>query len=228
MYKKLILAALFSTAALMLHGCAPQVITPQPSYNGGSLALGPYPPSTRAGHPGGGGFYITMDSMGLGLEVATGPWRGSLYAGYYGFNIRNSWSQDEFGVSLDAAYNASLGYTYTDTNGDGYLEENYVYRETLGAALDGTYYFPVKTEIGSAYIGPRLRAYFACESEEGRAYVCSRYGLLPGGVIGINVDLTERLTFGIEGSVFPVIPGITDNSRFTVFSPFSLSLSYRF
>jgi len=222
---------LFSVLAILLYACAPGTITPEPSYGTESLATGAYPPSTRAGHADQDGFYISAGPIGLGLEVATGPWRGALYGGYAGVNIRNSWSQDNFGVSLDTAYNAYTTSDWVDTNGDGAGEYVTAYHELLGAAVDGTYYFPIETEIGSAYVGPRLRAYFACESIDQSGYVCGKYGVLPGGTLGINVPITaisERLVFGVEGSVLAVIPGITDSTRFSIFSPFAFSLSYRF
>jgi len=36
------------------------------------------------------------------------------------------------------------------------------------------------------------------------------------------------LPLGFEGSLFMVIPGVTDRPSFSVFSPFAVSLSYRF
>ena len=230
-YKSFLATLIMAVLATVLYGCAPGAIAPEPSYGGGSLATGAYPPTTRAGHFDLDGFYITSDSRGLGLEVALGHWRGSLFGGYTGVNLRNSWSQDDFGVSLDTAYNAYLRDGYVDTDGDGIGEYVTYYVEMVGAALDGTYYFAIPTEIGSAYAGPRLRGYFACESVDQAGYNCDKYGLLPGAALGINVPIeviSERLTFGVEGSVFLVIPGLTDEARFMVFSPFSLSLSYRF
>lgn len=229
--KKLLTIASVAVLMLLLHGCAPGAITPQPSYGNQTLATGPYPPSTRAGHMQKDGFYISTGPNGLGLEVVQGHWRGALYGGYAGVNLRNSWSQDGFGVSLDTAYNTYQTEEWVDSDGDGYGEYVYTYHELLGAAVDGAYYFPIETEIGSAYAGPRLRAYFACESRDQAGYQCGRYGLLPGGTLGINVPVTaisERLVFGIEGSVLIVIPGLTDNARFSIFSPFAFSLSYRF
>ncbi|WP_457637938.1 hypothetical protein [Oceanithermus sp.] len=230
-YKPFLATLVAIAFSLLLYGCAPGAITPEPSYGGQSLATGAYPPTTRAGHFNQEGFYITSDPRGLGLEVALGHWRGSLFGGYWGVNLRNSWSQDEFGVSLDTAYNAFLRDEYVDTDGDGIEEYVTSYVEMVGAALDGTYYFAIPTELGSAYAGPRLRAYFACESVDQAGYSCSKYGLLPGAALGINVPLefiSERLTFGLEGSVLLVLPGITDEPRFTLFSPFAFSLSYRF
>jgi len=216
---------------LVLAGCAPGAITPEPSYSSGAIATGAYPPSTRAGHFDQDGFYVTTDPRGLGLEVAVDNWRGSLFGGYSGVNLRNSWSQDDFGISLDTAYNAYLSEEFVDEDGDGYEEYVTHYVEVLGAALDGTYYFAIPTDIGSAYVGPRARAYFACESVDQGGYQCNKYGVLPGAVLGINVPvaaISERLTFGIEGSVLLVVPGLSDESHFMVFSPFALSLSYRF
>ena len=230
MYKRLPTALALAILAFTLYGCAPGAITPQTS-GSQMVSIGAYPPTTRAGHPNEPGFYITMGPDGLGLEVARGHWRGSLYAGYYGFNMRNSWSQDDFGVSLDTAYNAYGTEHWVDENGDGNGRYVYVYSELLGAALDGTYYFKVPTDIGSAYFGPRLRAYFACVSEDQAGYVCNSYGVLPGGALGITVPITaisERLYFGAEGSVMVVIPGLSDAGRFSIFSPFAFTISYRF
>jgi len=215
----------------LLYGCAPGAITPNSAYGGDALTVGPYPPSTRAGHFDQSGFYLSAGPSGLGLEVAAGVWRGALYGGYAGVNIRNSWSQDSFGVSLDTAYNIYPSSNWVDADGDGYGEYVTSYHETLGAAIDGTYYFPIETDIGAAYVGPRVRAYFACESADQSGYICGRYGVLPGGTLGVNVPISaisEKLIFGVEGSVFIVVPGITDSTRFSVFSPFAFSLSYRF
>jgi len=231
MIKKIVTVFGIAAMALLLHGCAPGAITPQPVYGNDTMATGPYPPSTRAGHLDRDGFYVSAGPNGLGLEVAMDPWRGALYGSYSGVNIRNSWSQEDFGVSLDTAYNAYTTSEWVETGDEGYGEYKTTYHELLGAAIDGTYYFPIETEVGSAYVGPRLRAYFACESVDQGSYECRTYGILPGGTLGINVPITaisERLVFGVEGSVLAVIPGLTDNSRFSIFSPFAFSLSYRF
>jgi len=53
----------------------------------------------------------------------------------------------------------------------------------------------------------------------------------PAGPLGINVPLgvfNNRMTLGVEGSLFLVIPGVTDRLVFSVFSPFAVSLSCRF
>ena len=219
--------------ALLMAGCAPGAISPAPVYDDtDGMSTGPYPASTRAGHPDRDGFYVSMGPSGLGLEVARGPWRGVLYGGYTGAAGRVSWSQDAVGTSLDAAYNAYSTWDWVDTDGDGLGDTEVVTMvRTIGAALDATYYFEVPTEIGSAYVGPRARAYFACTQEDTTPYVCDRYGLLPGGALGINVPLgmfNDRMTLGVEGSLFLVIPGVTDRPVFSVFSPFAVSLSYRF
>lgn len=225
-------SALGLLLAFLFFGCAPGAITPAPVYDGSGMATGPYPPSTRAGHFDEGGFYISAGPVGLGLEVAQGPWRGVLYGGYTGAAGRVSWSQGSFGVSLDMAYNGYTTWDYVDTNHDGVPDTDVeVTTNTMGAAFDGAYYFSVPTELGSAYAGPRARLYYACTKTNGNPFVCNRYGLLPGGTLGINVPLTvfsDRLTLGFEGSVFLVAPVVTDRSDFSVFSPFSVSLSYRF
>jgi len=229
--KSLITMLAIAVLAFFLHGCAPGALAPDPMYETSAVSTGAYPSSTRAGHFDEDGFYITTNASGLGLEVEVDHWRGSLFGGYSGVNLRNSWSQDDFGVSLDTAYNAYYKMTYDDKDGDGYPDYDYVYAEMFGLALDDTYYFPIPTDIGSAYAGPRLRAYFACENIEQAGYECGRYGFLPGATLGINVPvaaISKRLVFGVEGSIFLVAPGITDESHFTLFSPFSFSLSYRF
>jgi len=228
--KKLLTFTAFIALAVMLYGCAPGAITPQPAYADQTMSTGPYPPSTRAGHFDENGFYISAGPNGLGLEVAQDHWRGALYGGYFGFNMRNSWSQDEFGVSLDTAYNTYETSNWVETS-DGYGDYVYVNHQLIGLAIDGTYYFPIETDIGSAYAGPRLRAYFACESIDQSGYKCDTYGLLPGGAVGINVPVSavsERLVFGLEGSVLVVIPGLSDSNHFSIFSPFAFSLSYHF
>ena len=228
------LATVLISVALgfVLYGCAPGAISPAPVYEGDSLATGPYPSSTRAGHFDEDGFYVSAGPVGLGLEVAQDAWRGVLYASYSGAAARASWSEDAYGVSLDVAYNAYTSWQYVDTDDDGYPDTSLdVELRTMGMALDATYYFDVPTDIGSAYVGPRGRFYFACESENGGPYACDRYGLLPGGTLGINVPIkafSDRLTLGFEGSVFVVIPGITDRPVFSIFSPFALNVSYRF
>ncbi|HGY09374.1 MAG TPA: hypothetical protein ENK37_04875 [Oceanithermus profundus] len=225
-------AAVVLLLAGLLQGCAPGAIVPTPAYEGEGVSAGIYPSSTRAGHTQGDGFLVHMGPLGLGLEIARGPWRGTLYGGYSGAAGRVSWEQDEVGLSLDAAYNSSITWREVDTDDDGIPDTQEDVQNTfVGAALDGSYYFAVPTEFGEAYAGPRGRLYFACEQTQGAAYRCNRYGLLPGGTLGINVPLSvfsDRLVLGFEGSVFFVVPGITDRPRFSVFSPFALSLSYRF
>ncbi len=217
---------------LFLYGCAPGAITPVPVYESEGMSAGPYPASTRSGHFDDDGFYLSVGPIGLGLEVARGPWRGVLYGGYTGAAGRVSWSQDRVGASLDMAYNSYSSWRYVDTDDDGIPDTDYEFTtRTVGAALDLAYYFDVPTEIGSAYVGPRGRAYFACAQEEAKPYRCDRYGLLPGGTLGINVPLSvfsDRLTIGFEGSLFLVVPGVTDRHDFSVFSPFSMIISYRF
>ncbi len=224
--------ALVFSLALLMAGCAPGAISPAPVYEGDGMSTGPYPASTRAGHTEQDGFYVSAGPVGLGLEVARGPWRGVLYASYNGAAGRVSWSQDEVGTSLDAAYNAYTTWDYVDTDNDGVPDTDVTTTvRTVGAALDATYYFGVPTDIGQAYVGPRARAYFACTQENTAPYVCDRYGVLPGGVLGIDVPLgmfDGRMTLGFEGSLFMVIPGVTDRPSFSVFSPFAVSLSYRF
>jgi len=230
--RSLAVLGLLFLVSLLLYGCAPGAITPAPVYDSGGMATGPYPPSTRAGHFDENGFYISAGPVGLGLEVAQGPWRGILYGGYTGAAGRVSWSQDALGLSLDMAYNSYTTWDYVDTDNDGVPDADAeVTTSTMGAALDAAYYFQVPTEFGSAYVGPRGRLYYACAKENGRPFVCDRYGILPGGTLGINVPLTafsDRFTLGFEGSVFLVVPGVTDRSEVSLFSPFSIVLSYRF
>jgi len=226
MSKQIATALAVALLSLLLHGCAPGAFAPGPGYGSGAVSTGIYPPSTRAGHFDEDGFYISSGPAGIGLEVAEGPWRGGLFA-YQGVTLRTSYSKDDFGVSLDATYNT--GYREEYSSDTGYYD--YVPYNIAGVALDGTYYIKVPTDLGSAYVGPRLRAYFACVSEEGGPYDCYEHGVLPGGTIGINFHVgkgLERLTFGVEGSLFVVIPGVTNESRFGVFSPFAFSVSYRF
>jgi len=227
------ISVLFALTSLFLFGCAPGAITPSPIYDDSEgLSTGPYPSSTRAGHFDQDGFYISAGPVGLGLEVSRGPWRGILYGSHLGAAGRVSWSQQSVGASLDMAYSGYSVWRSVDSDNDGKPDtEKEFFIRTLGAAVDATYYFDMPTDIGSAYIGPRGRLYFACQQENNSPYNCNRYGLLPGGVLGINVPLSfisERLTMGMEGSVFLVIPGVTDRDRFSVFSPFSITLSYRF
>jgi hypothetical protein len=232
MTRTLKVSAIIALLSVLLYGCAPGAITPSPLYENGGLATGPYPASTRSGHFDEDGFSISAGPVGLGLEVAQGPWRGVLYGGYNGAAGRVSWSQGRVGASLDMAYNSYTSWDYVDADNDGIYEtEVEVITNTVGAALDVAYYLKVPTEVGAAYAGPRGRVYFACVQENSAPFRCNRYGVLPGGMMGINVPLSvfsDRLTLGFEGSLFLVVPGITDRTGFSVFSPFSMILSYRF
>ncbi|GEM_PF-3432244 len=223
---------IFALLVFALVSCAPGAIAPAPVYENNGLAAGFYPASTRAGHFDRQGFYISMQPQGMGLEVARGPWRGVLYGGYSGASGRVSWSQNQVAASLDLGYSSYSSWREVDTDSDGEPDTTTdVNIHSLGAALDVSYYFPVTTEIGSAYVAPRGRIYLACVQENNAAYVCNRFGLLPGAALGINVPLdfiSERLTAGFEGSLFFVVPGITDRPQFSVFSPFAFTLSYRF
>ena len=221
--KRPILAVLLG---LLLAGCAPSTMGPPPSKD--AYQVSPYEATPRSAEPGGDGLFAIMGSDGLTIGLQRSPWRGELVgvggsAG--GTKLKGAWVKDQYAVQAEVAY---LFYTNWAYAGGQAVDVNH---RIFGLAVDASYLWPVPVAHGSAYAGPRARAYWSVEKINNGPYRSASAGLLPGVVMGVNLPVPitqDRLVFGLEASLFVVSPWLTSEADWSLFSPFSLSLSYRF
>jgi len=211
--------------SLTLAACAPGALGPPPA--GGTLRAGPYPATSRAAIPRGDGVFAHLGPDGPSLGLKLGPLLGETVGvgGWVGgAKVRGSWVQDAYAVSVEGAY------LYYDTESweGGY---HTVRHRVLGLAADASYLWPVPVTHGSAYAGPRARAYWALERTGDSPYQPASAGLLPGVVLGVNLPVPatgDRLVFGLEASLFVVSPWLSSEADWSFFSPLSIAFSYRF
>ena len=211
-------AAYLLALGVLLTACAPGAYGPPPGAAG--YQVGPYPTSARALRQGEDGVFLALGPEGpaLGLEtqgfqatlVGVGGWIGGAKARVAGY-------RDALSLAGELSY---LAYTlYDDESGEEVAHEVY------GLAVDASWTWPLSARYGEAYAGPRLRAYLG--SDNGRL----GYGVLPGVTLGVRVpvpELENRLTLGLEASLFLVSPLWTDQPHWAAFSPLGLTLTYRF
>lgn len=220
--KQLALAFLLG---VLFSGCAPGAFGPPPG--SGAYQVGPYPATPRAAEPGGDGVYALLGPDGLSPGLKATPWRGELVGGPMGgAKVRGAWIEDRYAAAAEVVY---LSYTTEIYDGNG--PPRSVDHQILGLAAEISYLWPVPVGHGSAYAGPRTRAYWGFEKTGNGPLHSARAGLLPGVVLGVNLPAPatgDRLTFGLEAALFMVSPWLTSEAEWSAFSPFSLTFSYRF
>ncbi len=212
--KKRAIPVLFGLV-LLLAGCAPGTLGPPPGEAG--FRAGPYPTTALPTRITEDGVFLAAGPEGLALGTQLGPWQGLLFGSGSGARVRGSWNEDPWAVAADLAY---LEYGYYD-----YQTNEAVFHQVLGLAVDAAYVWPLPTSLGQAYGGARARAYFGADNGD------LDFGVLPGVTLGVRLPFAgteNRLSLGIEASFFLVSPLLTKESRWGAFSPFGLTLSYRF
>ncbi len=219
--------ALAFLLGVLFSACAPGAFGPPPG--SGTYQVGPYPATPRAAEPGGDGVYAFLGPDGLSFGLKAAPWRGELVGvggPMGGAKLRGAWVRDRYALAAEAVYLA-----YTTEVYDGNNPPRTVYHQGLGLAADVSYLWPVPAGHGSAYAGPRARAYWGFEKTGDGPLRSAHAGVLPGVVLGVNLPVPatgDRLTFGLEAALFMVSPWLTSEAEWSAFSPFALTLSYRF
>ncbi|WP_038047134.1 hypothetical protein [Thermus caliditerrae] len=210
------LAVVLGVAAL-LAGCAPSAVYPAPQQR---LAA-PFPGTPLHARSTKDGFHVTATAVGLSLGVA----RENLYLSVAPVGL---------GAYLEVGYRgevaAALGLGSDLNSGcvwDPSAQTCRPYEERRwGYALDLAYPFPISTQVGEAYLAPRLYAGYAHLSRTGEgAKEEGRFFVHPGIALGINFTLSAispDLRLGLESGF------LLNSETRTFFAPFSLGLDFRF